>query len=148
MEHVRRRVVRGAQQRRAPRDRRGPERPTAVEADLLRPRIGRSEIRKVFKLFTIRVASARYSVPSVFVATRVEAVTYDGVVRVYPSNSGDLVAVHDQVGPGESSILDEHYPSARKAPSRGPPAWPETGGYSWGWVRRLRGSSGPALRQG
>jgi transposase len=104
----------------------------AVEVDLLRalpalrPRIGRCEIRKVDKLSTIRVASARYSVPSILVATRVEAVTYDGIVRIYAIDSGLLVAVHDQVGPGESSILDEHYPTPRKAPSRGPRARTET----------------------
>lgn len=103
-----------------------------VEADLLRalplarPRIGRCEIRKVDKLSTIRVASARYSVPSILVATRVEAVTYDGIVRIYRIDTGEHVATHDQVGPGESSILDEHYPTPRKAPSRGPRARTET----------------------
>lgn len=88
----------------------------------LRPRIGRAEIRKVDKLSTIRVASARYSVPSTLVGTRVEAVTYDGVVRIYRIATAELVAVHDQLGPGESSILDEHYPTPRKPPSRGPRA--------------------------
>lgn len=100
----------------------------AVEADLLRPlptarpRIGRAEIRKVDKLSTIRVASARYSVPSALVGARVEAVTYDGVVRIYRIDTAELVATHDQLGPGESSILDEHYPTPRKPPSRGPRA--------------------------
>ncbi len=104
----------------------------AVEADLLRPlpalrpRIGRAEIRKVDKLATIRVASVRYSVPSPLVGTRVEAVTYDGVVRIYRIDTGELVAVHDQLAPGESSILDEHYPTPRKPPSRGPRARTET----------------------
>lgn len=100
----------------------------AVEAGLLRPlpglrpRIGRAEIRKVDKLSTIRVASARYSVPSGLVGARVEAVTYDGVVRIYRTDTAELVAVHDQLGPGESSICDEHYPTPRKPPSRGPRA--------------------------
>jgi hypothetical protein len=100
----------------------------AVEVDLLRPlpalrpRIGRAEIRKVDKLSTIRVASARYSVPSILIGMRVEAVTYDGVVRVYRIDTAELVAVHDQLGPGESSILDGHYPTPRKPPSRGPRA--------------------------
>lgn len=99
-----------------------------VEIDLLRPlpalrpRIGRVEIRKVDKLSTIRVASARYSVPSGLVGTRVEAVTYDGVVRIYRTDTAELVAVHDQLAPGESSIRDEHYPTPRKPPSRGPRA--------------------------
>lgn len=104
----------------------------AVEVDLLRPlpsarpRIGRAEIRKVDKLATIRVASARYSVPSLLVGTRVEAVTYDGVVRIYRIDTGEHVATHDQLGPGESSILDEHYPTPRKPPSRGPRARTQT----------------------
>jgi hypothetical protein len=104
----------------------------AVEAGLLRPlpvlrpRIGRAEIRKVDKLATIRVASVRYSVPSTLVGTRVEAVTYDGVVRIYRIDTGELVATHDQLAPGESSILDEHYPTPRKPPSRGPRARTET----------------------
>jgi transposase len=104
----------------------------AVEAGLLRPlpvlrpRIGRAEIRKVDKLATIRVASVRYSVPSTLVGTRVEAVTYDGVVRIYRIDTGEFVATHDQLAPGESSILDEHYPTPRKPPSRGPRARTET----------------------
>lgn len=104
----------------------------AVEAGLLRPlpsarpRIGRCEIRKVDKLSTIRVASARYSVPSTLVGERVEAVTYDGVVRIYRLDTAELVATHDQLAPGESSILDEHYPTPRKPPSRGPRARTET----------------------
>lgn len=99
-----------------------------VEAGLLRPlpalrpRIGRAEIRKVDKLSTIRVASARYSVPSTLVGSRVEAVTYDGIVRIYRIDTGELVATHDQLGPGDSSILDQHYPTPRKPPSRGPRA--------------------------
>jgi len=99
-----------------------------VEIDLLRPlpalrpRIGRAEIRKVDKLSTIRVASARYSVPSGLVGARVEAVTYDGVVRIYRTDTAELVAIHDQLAPGESSIRDEHYPTPRKPPSRGPRA--------------------------
>lgn len=100
----------------------------AVEIDLLRPlpalrpRIGRAEIRKVDKLATIRVASVRYSVPSSLVGTRVEAVTYDKVVRIYRTDTAELVATHDQLTPGESSILDEHYPTPRKPPSRAPRA--------------------------
>ncbi len=103
-----------------------------IEAGLLRPlptvrpRIGRAEIRKVDKLSTIRVASVRYSVSSMLVGTRVEAVTYDGVVRIYRIDTGELVATHDQLAPGESSILDEHYPTPRKPPSRGPRARTET----------------------
>lgn len=86
----------------------------------LRPRIGRVEVRKVDKLSSIRVASARYSVPTALLGQRVEAVTFDGQVRVYSLTDGALVAEHPQKGPGEASILDEHYPTPRRAPSRGP----------------------------
>jgi transposase len=88
---------------------------------MLRPRIGRSELRKVDKLSTIRVASARYSVPHRLVGVTVEAVTFDGKVRIYDLD-GDLVADHDQLAPGEAAVLDEHYPTPRRAPSRGPRA--------------------------
>lgn len=97
-----------------------------VEAELLRalpslrPRIGRIEVRKVDKLSSIRVASARYSVPSRLVGQRVEAALFDGQVRVYSLGDGALVAEHPQKGPGEASIFDEHYPTPRRAPSRGP----------------------------
>ncbi len=87
----------------------------------LRPRIGRVELRTVDKLSTIRVASARYSVPSRLRGRRVEAVTFDGMVSIY-SLDGELVAEHPQLAAGEASILDEHYPTPRRAPSRGPRA--------------------------
>jgi len=60
--------------------------------------------------------------PSILVGAGVEAVTNDGVVRIYQIDTSESVAVHDQLGPGESSILDKHCPTPRKAPSRGPRA--------------------------
>jgi len=104
-----------------------PEMRLDTERDLLRPlpsmrpRIGRAEGRKVDRLSTIRVASVRYSVPSRLVGQRVEAVTYDGQVRIYDLD-GELVAEHAQLAAGEASVLDEHYPTPRRAPSRGPRA--------------------------
>lgn len=86
-----------------------------------RPRIGRVELRKVDELSTIRVASVRYSLPSRLVGQRVEAVTYDAQVRIYTLD-GELVATHPQLAAGEASVLDEHYPTPRRAPSRGPRA--------------------------
>jgi transposase len=90
-----------------------------------RPRIGQAVIRKVDKLSTIRVASVRYSVPSRLVGHRVEAVTYDSQVRVYDLE-GELVAEHAQLAAGEASIVDEHYPTPRRAPSRAPRARTDT----------------------
>ena len=91
------------------------------ELPMLRPRIGRSEMRKVDKLSTVRVASARYSVPHTLVGKQVECVTFDGHVRIYTID-GDLVVDHTQLAPGEAAVLDEHYPTPRRAPSRGPRA--------------------------
>jgi hypothetical protein len=85
---------------------------------MLRPRIGRSDIRKVDKLSTIRVASVRYSVPHRFVGEHVECVTFDGRVQIYTLD-GALVASHGQLAAGEASVCDEHYPTPRRAPSRG-----------------------------
>jgi transposase len=101
------------------------ERPLLRELPSLRPRIGHVEIRTVDKLSTIRVASARYSVPHQLRGRRVEAITFDGRVTVY-DHDGVLVAEHPQLGPGESSILDEHYPTPRRAPSRGARARSDT----------------------
>ena len=98
-----------------------------VERTLLRPlpsmraRLGKVEMRKVDKLSTVRLASARYSVPHRLVGARVETVTFDGTVSVFDSD-GLLVASHRQIGPGETSILDEHYPTPRRQPSRAPRA--------------------------
>jgi transposase len=94
------------------------ERPLLRALPSLRPRIGHVEVRTVDKLSTIRVASARYSTPYVLRGRRVEAVTFDGHVTIYDLD-GVVVAEHPQMGPGESSILDEHYPTPRRAPSRG-----------------------------
>jgi hypothetical protein len=101
------------------------ERPLLRPLPSLRPRIGHVEVRTVDKLSTIRVASARYSVPYPLRGRRVEAVTFDGRMSVYDLD-GVLVAEHPQLGPGEASILDEHYPTPRRAPSRGARARSDT----------------------
>ena len=87
----------------------------------LRPRIGHVEIRKVDKLSTVRVGSARYSAPHVHVGRHVEVVVFDSQVRIY-ADDGELIAEHPQLSPGEASVLDEHYPTPRKPASRGPRA--------------------------
>jgi transposase len=98
-----------------------------IEGDLLRPlpslrpRIGHVEYRKVDKLSTVRVGSARYSAPHRFVGHRVEVVVFDSQVRIYAAD-GEMIAEHPQLNPGAASVLDEHYPSPRKPASRGPRA--------------------------
>ena len=77
---------------------------------MLRPRIGRSELRKVDKSSTIRVASARQSVPHTLVCSTVGAVTFDWRVRIFDLD-GVLVADHVQLALGGAAVLDEHYPT-------------------------------------
>jgi len=73
----------------------------------LRPSIGPPPVtRKVDKLATIRLGSARYSVPSVLRGAIVDPAT------------GEVHAQHPLVAPGEASILDVHYGGPRLAPRR------------------------------
>ena len=97
------------------------ERDVLRQLPSLRPRIGHVEVRKVDKLSTVRVGSARYSAPHRFVGHRVEVVVFDSQVRIY-SADGEMIAEHPQLSPGAASVLDEHYPSPRKPASRGPRA--------------------------
>jgi transposase len=97
------------------------ERDVLRELPSLRPRIGHVEFRKVDKLSTVRVGSARYSAPHRFVGHRVEVVVFDSQVRIYAAD-GEMIAEHPQLSPGAASVLDEHYPSPRKPASRGPRA--------------------------
>ena len=107
---------------------------------MLRPRIGRVELRKVDKLSTIRVASARYSVPHRLVGAQVEAVTFDGRVRIYDLD-GELVADHAQLAPGEAAVLDEHYPTPRGRRHAGHAPAPMSSGSSSPSANRPRCSS-------
>ena len=119
------------------------ERELLRDVPMVRPRIGRVEVRKVDKLSTIRVASALYSVPYRLVGATVEAVTFDGRVRIYDLD-GDLVADHVQLAPGEAAVLDEHYPTPRKAPSRGRVRGPMSSASSSRLVNRPKRSSAKA----
>ena len=104
-----------------PAERRVVERGLLGSLPSLRPRIGQVEIRKVDKLSTVRLASARYSVPHRLIGRSVETVTFDATVSVFDTD-GTLVASHPQVGPGQTSIVDGHYPTPRRQPSRAPRA--------------------------
>jgi transposase len=82
----------------------------------LRPSIGPPPVtRKVDTLSTIRLGSARYSVPTLLRGTRV-AVLVDGPrVLILDPGTGQVHAEHPLVAPGEASILDEHYGGPRPA---------------------------------
>jgi hypothetical protein len=99
-----------------------------VEHDLLAPLPslqpfgllgGRRELRKVDKLSCVRFGSARYSVPNRMLGTTVEVLAgSDGVTIAVPA-TGEVLATHPLVAPGEASVLDAHYSHPRpNAPSR------------------------------
>jgi hypothetical protein len=96
-----------------------------VEAGLLTPlpslraHIGPPPVtRKVDKFSTIRVGSARYSVPTALVGTRVAVQVIGSRVLIVDSDTGLVHAEHPLVGPGEAPILDEHYGGPRPTPRR------------------------------
>lgn len=87
-----------------------------TELPSLRPVIGPAPAaRKVDKLSTIRLGSARYSVPNRLIGTQV-GVLVDGTrVLIMDTGTGEVHAEHPLVAPGEASVRDEHYGGARPA---------------------------------
>ena len=81
----------------------------------LRASIAKLVVRKVDRLSCVRFGSARYSVPNVYIGRQVEIVAQDGRARVV--FLGEIIATHDLVAPGETSILDEHYGGPRPLPT-------------------------------
>jgi transposase len=81
----------------------------------LRPSLGRRETRKVDRLSTVRFASARYSVPKHLLGTVVELLAVGDRLTVIVAGTGEVVAEHPLLAPGEASIADEHYGSTRPA---------------------------------
>ncbi len=90
----------------------------------LRCEIGARPIsRKVDKLSCVRFGSARYSVPNRLIGASVLISVLAERVQVLEVFTGELVAEHALVAPGETSILDEHYGSSRPdKPRRAPRA--------------------------
>jgi hypothetical protein len=95
-----------------------------VERELLAPlpslraSVGRLVTRKVDRLSCVRFGSARYSVPTRLVGARVGLRTDDGRLLVVVTGTGEVVAEHTLVAPGEASVLDAHYGGPRPAPRR------------------------------
>jgi hypothetical protein len=102
----------------------------ATERDLLsalpslRPQLaGATVTRKVDKLSCVRFGSARYSVPKALIGTSVMVSATQNTVRVLAPFTGEVLAEHPLVAPGETSIRDEHYGSTRPdRPRRAPRA--------------------------
>src|SRR5918911_740529 len=79
--------------------------------------------RKVDKLSCVRFGSARYSVPTRLIGTVVLIAVAEGRVRLLEPFTGEIVAEHALVAPGETSVVDAHYGSARPdKPHRAPRA--------------------------
>jgi transposase len=83
----------------------------------LRPTMQLGVSRKVDKLSTVRIGSARYSVPHLLRGQHVNVTIADDRIQMW--HQGGLVAEHRLQPPGGSSILDEHYDKPRRAPARG-----------------------------
>ena len=84
----------------------------------LRASIGRLVTRKAGRLSCVRFASARYSVPVALIGTQVGVRTDDGRLLAVVAATGEVVAGHVLVAPGEASVRDEHYGGPRPAPRR------------------------------
>jgi transposase len=78
------------------------------------------ETRKVDRLSCVRFASARYSVPTRLIGDRVLLQPGGGRMLIIDPGSGEVVAEHALVAPGEVSVLDEHYGGPRPVPTRNP----------------------------
>jgi len=84
----------------------------------LRASIGRLVTRKAGRLSCVRFGSARYSVPVALIGTEVGVRADDGRLLVIVTGTGQVVAEHILVAPGEASVLDDHYGGPRPAPRR------------------------------
>ena len=84
----------------------------------LRVSIGKMTTRKVDRLSCVRFGSARYSVPTRLIGTEVRLRTDDGRLLAIMTGTGEVVAEHTLVAPGEASVRDEHYGGPRPEPRR------------------------------
>jgi hypothetical protein len=109
-----------------PADRLEVERPLQGALPSLRLEVGPEPVtRKVDKLSCIRFASARYSVPNRLIGTVVTVLVdeHAKTLTVLEPVTGELLAEHALVAPGEASVLDAHYGRPRPDhPHRGPRA--------------------------
>ena len=86
----------------------------------LRCEIGAASVmRKVDRLSCVRYGSARYSVPTRLIGATVGVVVDHGALLVVEPATGAIVAEHELVAPGETSILDAHYDGPRRCPAAG-----------------------------
>lgn len=88
----------------------------------LRPETGPKAVsRKVDRLSCVRFGSARYSVPCRLIGQQVTITTTEKMIMVVAPVTGEVLAEHPLVAPGETSIDDTHYDRPRPdRPSRAP----------------------------
>ena len=84
----------------------------------LRASIGRLVTRKVDRLSCVRFGSARHPAPIRLIGETVGLRTGDGRLLVIVTGTGQVVAEHVLVAPGEASVLDDHYGGPRPSPRR------------------------------
>jgi Integrase core domain len=96
-----------------PAERMVTERELLAPLPSLRASIGRQVTRKVDRLSCVRFGSARYSVPVRLIGTQVGLRTDDGRLLVIMTGTGEVIAEHTLVAPGEASVRDEHYGGPR-----------------------------------
>ncbi len=79
----------------------------------------RRELRKVDQLSCVRFGSARYSVPNRMLGHTVEVIAGSDVVTILMPATGEVLAEHPLMAPGQVSVLDAHYGRPRpNAPAR------------------------------
>ncbi|MFG1967661.1 IS21 family transposase [Nonomuraea sp. NPDC049028] len=102
-----------------PAERLAAERELLAALPSLRPALGKPPItRKVDRLSCVRFGSARYSVPTRLIGTHVAVSEADGHLLISDPATGEIVADHLAVAPGQASVADEHYGGPRPAPRR------------------------------
>jgi len=104
-----------------------PDERIVIERGVLRPLpslrldLGSAPVlRKVDRLSCVRFASARYSVPNSLIGRKVRLVQAGGRLLIGDPVTGEVLAEHPLMAPGEVSVLDVHYDRPRTAPSRAP----------------------------
>ena len=120
----------------APAERLEEERPL-LRCLVERPPVATGESRKVDHLSTVRLGSARYSVPSRLRGEVVQVLVDGEEVRVF--HRGCEVALHHLQPPGGASIEDDHYPTP--APTGVRPLRPRTRPKSASWNSANRPSA-------
>jgi hypothetical protein len=81
-------------------------------------RIGTVTTGKVDRLSCLRFGSARYSVPTRLIGHTVELRNSGGRLLLVETPSGEILADHALVAPGEVLVVDDHYGGPRPAPRR------------------------------